>query len=81
MWHTFSLQKETFLAHYHARSNVETTFSAVKRLFGGAVRAKLPVAQKNEVLLKCLVWNVTCLVHAIYALGLEPTFHAPMVLQ
>jgi transposase len=81
MWHTFSLQKEAFLAHYHARSNVETTFSAVKRLFGGAVRAKLPVAQKNEVLLKCLVWNVTCLVHAIYALGLEPTFRAPMVLQ
>jgi transposase len=75
-WHTFSLQRETFLRHYHARSNVETTFSAVKRLFGGAVRAKLPVAQKNEVLLKCLVYNVTCLVHAMYELGLEPTFPA-----
>jgi hypothetical protein len=50
------------------------TFSAVKRFFGGAVRAKIPVAQKNEVLLKCLVYNTTCLVHAMYDLGIEPTF-------
>ncbi len=74
MWHLFSFQRETFLSHYHQRSNVETTFSAVKRLFGGAVRAKLPVAQKNEVLLKCLVYNVTCLVHGIYELGIQPAF-------
>jgi transposase len=73
-WHTFSLRRDEFLSHYHRRSNVETTFSAVKRLFGGAVRAKLPVAQKNEVLLKCLVYNATCLVHAMYELGIEPTF-------
>jgi len=73
-WHTFSLNRAEFLRHYHARSNVETTFSAVKRLFGGAVRAKLPVAQKNEVLLKCLVYNTTCLVHAMYELGIEPAF-------
>jgi transposase len=80
-WHTFSLHRDDFLAHYHRRSNVETTFSALKRLFGGAVRAKLPVAQRNEVLLKCLVFNVTRLVHAMYELGIEPTFGAPMVLQ
>jgi len=70
----FSLQRDEFLAHYHQRSNVETTFSAVKRLFGGAVRAKLPVAQRNEVLLKCLVDNATCLVHAMYELGIETAF-------
>jgi hypothetical protein len=62
-------------------SEPRSAFSAVKRLFGGAVRAKLPVAQKNEVLLKCLVFNLTCLVHAMYEFGLEPTFNAPMVLQ
>jgi transposase len=73
-WHTFSLRRDEFLRHYHARSNVETTFSSVKRLFGGAVRAKLPVAQKNEVLLKCLVFNASCLVHAMYELGIEPAF-------
>lgn len=83
-WHTFSLRRDEFLRHYHARSNVETTFSAVKRLFGGAVRAKNPAAQKNEVLLKCLVYNVTCLVHGMYELGVTPAFAAPaaaMVLQ
>jgi transposase len=53
MWHLFSYQREQFLTHYHQRSNVETTFSAVKRLFGGAVRAKLPVAQRNEVHSQC----------------------------
>lgn len=73
-WHTFSLRRDEFLRHYHQRSNVETTFSAVKRLFGGAVRAKLPVAQKNEVLLKCLAYNATCLAHAMYELGIEPAF-------
>jgi transposase len=83
-WHTFSLRRDEFLRHYHARSNVETTFSAVKRLFGGAVRAKNPTAQRNEVLLKCLVYNVTCLVHGMYELGIEPAFGAhaaAMVLQ
>ena len=76
MWHQFSFRRAEFLGHYHRRSNVETTFSAVKRLFGGAVRAKLPVAQKNEVLLKCVVYNCTVLAHAIHELGLEPTFPA-----
>jgi transposase len=74
MWHLFSYQRDQFLARYHQRSNVETTFSAVKRLFGGAVRAKLPVAQRNEVLLKCLVYNCTVLAHAMYKLGIEPKF-------
>src|SRR5262249_34307568 len=54
MWHLFSLKRDDFLAHYHRRSNVESTFSAVKRKFGGSVRARLPDAQLNEVLLKCL---------------------------
>ncbi len=74
MFALFTLERERFLSRYHARSNVETSFSAIKRLFGGAVRAKLPTSQKNEVLLKCLVFNLTCLVHAMHELGIEPTF-------
>ena len=31
-----------FLAHYHARSNVESTFGAMKRKFGASVRSKNP---------------------------------------
>lgn len=74
LWHLFSLQKVTFLAHYHRRSNVETVFSSMKRLFGASVRAKLPAAQVNEVLLKCLCHNLAVLVHALHDLGVEPSF-------
>jgi transposase len=74
LWHLYSLNRETFLSHYHRRSNVESTFSAVKRKFGGSVRSKLPAAQLNEVLLKCLCHNLSVLVHSIHELGIEPRF-------
>jgi transposase len=74
MFHLYSLNRETFLRHYHARSNVESTFSALKRKFGGSVRSKLPAAQLNEVLLKCLCHNLSVLVHSIHELGIEPKF-------
>ena len=77
MWHYFSLNKEDFLAHYHKRSNVESTFSSVKRKFGGSVRSKLLDAQLNEVLLKCLCHNLSMLVHSIHELGIEPKFWMP----
>jgi transposase len=77
MFHYFSLNKDDFLAHYHKRSNVEATFSAVKRKFGPGVRSKLPDAQLNEVLLKCLCFNLSVLVHAIHELGVEPRFWLP----
>jgi transposase len=50
LWHLFNYRRDDFLAHYHQRSNVEATFSALKWKFGGVVRSKLPVAQRNEVL-------------------------------
>jgi transposase len=74
MWALFMFKQEEFLAHYHARSNVETAFSAIKRLFGGSVRSKLFAAQVNEVLCKMLVYNLTVLVHAMYELNVEPIF-------
>ena len=63
LWHLFNYRRDDFLAHYHQRSNVEATFSALKRKFGGAVRSKLPVAQRNEVLAKALCFNLATLVH------------------
>lgn len=77
MWHYFSFHREDFLKHYHRRSNAETAFSAIKRLFGSAVRAKGDVAQYNETYLKCLAYNLTCVVHATYELGIEPQFWMP----
>jgi transposase len=74
MWGLFTYKQPEFLAHYHARSNVESTFSALKRKFGGSVRSKNATAQVNEVLCKALCFNLSCLVHAIRELGIEPTF-------
>lgn len=72
MYHLFCLNKDEYLRHYHRRSNIESTFSAVKRLFGDVVRSKNETAMKNEVLGKLLAYNITLLVHAIYELNLEP---------
>lgn len=64
------------MANYHKRSNVESTFSMLKRKFGAYVRSKKPVAQTNEILCKVLYHNLSVLVHSIYELGLEPVFWA-----
>jgi transposase len=74
MWGLFMYKRPEFLAHYHARSNVESTFGAVKRKFGASVRSKNPTAQVNEVLCKALCFNLSMLVHAIHELGIEPEF-------
>lgn len=81
MWGLFMYRQPEFLAHYHARSNVESTFSAIKRKFGGDVRSKRFDAQVNEVLCKVLCHNLSCLVHAMFELGIEPNFAAPTVMQ
>jgi transposase len=74
MWHFYNFNKSTFMAHYHKRSNVETTMSMIKGKFGASVRAKTPVAQVNEVLCKILCHNICVLIQSIYELNLEPTF-------
>lgn len=76
LFHFYSLNRETFLRHYHRRSNVETVFSMIKGKFGDAVRSKTPVAQVNEVLCKVLCHNLCVLIQSIYELGIEPTFWA-----
>ncbi len=72
MFHYFQMHREEFLQHYHKRSNVESTFSAVKRLFGDAVRSKTPTAMTNEVLAKLVCFNLTCVIHGWYELGIDP---------
>jgi transposase len=58
MYHYFAYNQEEFMAHYHKRSNVETTFSMIKRKFGSALKSKTETAQVNEVLLKILCHNI-----------------------
>ncbi len=77
MWHYYQFRRSDFLTHYHKRSNAETTFSMVKAKFGGSVRAKTPIAQVNEALLKFLCHNVVVLIQSVYELEIEPTFWQP----
>ncbi len=73
MYHFFMFNRETFLEHYHKRSNVESAFSMIKGKFGDSVRSKSDVGQVNEVF-KVLCHNVCVLVQAIHELGIEPIF-------
>lgn len=70
----FILKQDEFLSAYAKRNNVESTFSSVKRKFGGSVRSKQFTAQVNEILCKVLCYNLACLVHAMHKLGIEPSF-------
>jgi len=74
MYHLFCLQKDEFLRHYHQRSNVESTFSMVKRKFGDSVRSKMDIAMKNEVLAKLICHNICCVIQSAYEFGVEPIF-------
>lgn len=75
MYHMFAFQRDTFLARYHQRSNVETTFSMIKAKFGDSLRSKSDVGQMNEVLCKVIAHNLCVLIACIHELGLEvPSF-------
>lgn len=74
MFGYFLYRREDFLAHYHKRSNVETTFSMIKRKFGDSLRSKTATAQVNETLAKILCHNLVVLIHEACELGIESAF-------
>ena len=74
MWHYYNFQRDDFSAHYHKRSNVETTMAMIKSNFGGSVKSKSAEAQVNEVLCKILAHNICVLIQSLYELGIESEF-------
>ncbi len=78
-FHYFNLHRETFLAHYHKRSNIESANSMIKGKFGDSVRSKTDVAMRNEVLCKVLCHNLCCLISAMHELGITADFSAAPV--
>lgn len=76
MFHYFSFNRDDFLAHYHKRSNAESTFSMIKAKFRDHVRSKTDVSMKNEVLCKILCHNICCVIHEMFELGIDPSFGA-----
>lgn len=73
-FHLFQFNREDYLTYYHRRSNVESTFSAIKRKFGDAVMCKTDTAMANEALCKILWHNLTCLIQEQETLGITPVF-------
>jgi len=71
-FHYFQLHKEEFMEHYHKRSNVESTFGAIKKKFGESVKSKNRIAQENELLCKIIAYNITVLIHEMVSLGNPP---------
>jgi len=76
MFHYFRFRQDEFMQHYHKRSNVESTFSMMKRKFGDSLRSKTDVAMVNETLCKILCHNLVVLIHETHELGIETTFWA-----
>jgi hypothetical protein len=73
-FHYFQFNRDEFLQRYHKRSNIESTFSAIKRKFGDSVMSRADDAMTNEVLCKILCHNLTCLIQEQETLGIVPVF-------
>ena len=74
MYDYFTLHKEQFMSNYHRRSNVESTFCMIKMRLGEFLKSKNHQAQVNEVLLKCLVHNICCLIQEIFERNININF-------
>ena len=71
MYDFFHNNQEAFMEKYHLRSNVETSFSMIKRCYGNRLRTGKFTSQINEILMKCLCHNLSVLVQESFELGLE----------
>lgn len=75
LYHYFMLNNDDFMAHYHKRSNVESTVHMIKSKFGDNVRSKTWIAQVNETLCKVIAHNIVVVIHEMHSLGISPDFH------
>ena len=63
-----------FRLHYHRRSNVESSFGALKRKFGDFCRCKTPEAQEIEILTKVICYNSAVLAEGLLDYEINPEF-------
>lgn len=74
MFHYYSLHRDEFMEHYHKRSNVEATFSMIKRKFGETLRSRSDEGRINEALCKVLCHNLCCVIQSMYEFNIVPSF-------
>jgi len=70
MFHYFKFNQDEFMQHYHARSNIESTFNMIKAKFNDSLKSKTKTAQINECLFKVLCHNIVVLIHETNELGI-----------
>lgn len=63
-----------FRAHYHRRSNVESTFAMIKRKFGDTLKGKHDSTKYNEIMCKVVCHNLTILAECMIQFGIHPSF-------
>jgi hypothetical protein len=74
MYGHFLMNQEEYMAHYHARSNVESTISMMKRKYGDSISSRDDAAMTNEVYCKVLCHNLCVLIQEQFELGIAPVF-------
>ena len=74
MFHYFQLHKEEFMQRYHQRSNVEGTFSMLKRKFSTKLMTKNEIAQVNEALAMVLCHNICVIIREIFENRIDTNF-------
>ncbi len=74
LYHFYSYNQEWFKAHYHKRSNSESTSLMIKAKFEERIRSKTEVAQFNELLCKVLCHNICVTIQSMYEFGIQPDF-------
>lgn len=72
MYHYFMLNNDAYMAHYHKRSNSESTVHMMKSKFGDSIRSKTWTAQVNETLCKVICHNICVIIQSMYELGITP---------
>ncbi len=70
----FRENREEYMKHYHKRSNIESSFSMIKRRFGNNVKCKKEVSQDNEIYSKILAHNICVLVQELFLNKIDLNF-------
>jgi transposase len=81
MWWYYQLKHDEFLEHYHKRSNVESTFMALKAKFDDCLKNKTFTSQTNELLCKLIAYNITVLISAMFELDIKPELQLSLPVQ
>ncbi len=65
-----------YMSRYHQRSNVETSFHMLKQCFGSYLMTKNLDANCNEVKIKALCHNLSCLIQEVFESSIEIDFES-----